>query len=170
MLAKIRTAVTMIVLIGLLVGAGWWGWAKLTEPIPEGFEQDQVCAPREVRAGEKVLRQDVVVSVFNAGTRSGLASRTLATLTDRGFAPGRTGNAPPNVTVYVAQIWTREPNNPAVRMVARQFQDVVVRTGRRLGPGVVVVVGNQFRRLGKGVSFVRATRNARFCGRPTPAA
>ena len=164
---RIRTAVTMTLLIGLLAGAGWWGWARLTEPIPEASQQGRVCEVRQVRAGEKVFRRDVVVSVFNAGTRSGLASRTLTTLTDRGFAPGRSGNAPQDTTVHVAQIWTREPNNPAVRLVARQFDDVVVKRGRRLGPGVVVVVGNQFRRLGKGVGFVRATRDARFCGRPT---
>lgn len=107
-------------------------------------EEEPVCQPREVKAGDKVGPQEVTVSVYNAGGRSGMASKTLQSLIERGFAPGKSGNIEADEVKWV-QVWTDTRKNPAARLVARQFGKkvkVAVKEPKDLpGLGVVVVVG-----------------------------
>lgn len=84
----------------------------------------------------------MVVSVYNATGRTGVAGSTMNRLTKRGFVPGRTGNAPSGTDFRGIRIYADERKNPAVRLVRRQFQRARVVEGPALGPGVVVVVGN----------------------------
>jgi hypothetical protein len=90
-----------------------------------------------------------VVSVFNAGTRAGLADETMGVLANRGFDKGSVGNAPAGSRVRVAQIWTTRRKDAAARLVALQFGPAIKVKIKRvdLGPGVDVVVGNDFRKL-----------------------
>ena len=170
---RLRAAATLGVLAILMLLAVAVGWAALTEPLPELTTDDRpppACVSRQVAAGERVEVSQVTVSVFNAGRTDGLASSTMADFLTRGFGRGQTGNAPPDVDVRRAQIWAPDPLNPAVRLVRSHLgrQATVVRPSRRpLGLGVVVVVGDDFRRLVKGLPAVRATRPARICV-PTP--
>jgi hypothetical protein len=161
-----KTGVTVVVLgVVLLVGAAW-GWSALTQPLP-GKVELPTCVKRSVAQGEKVYPDQVVVTVFNAGTREGLAGRTMQLLTDQGFAEGDSGNAPADAEVPVAQIWAADPRNPAVRLVAARFApevEIVQRNSR--GAGVVVVVGDGFRELAKGRPSVRAGTDAEICSPP----
>ncbi len=159
-----RSAITLAALAVLLVLGATWGWSALTDPLPAKVDRP-VCVDRTVEAGTKVYAQDVTVSVYNAGTRDGLAGRTMQLLTDDGFAEGSMGNV--SARVGTVAIWTLEPDNPAVRLVASRLGPGV-ETERRegLGVGVTVVVGDGFDKLAKGRHSVVAEEDATICSPP----
>ncbi len=161
MTGALRSALTLVVLAGLVLAAAVWGWAALTEPFPKD-EPVAICEPTTVPAGGEVRRDQVVVSVFNGSKRSGLAGSTMAELAERGFVEGDVGDSPlPSSTV---QIWSSEPTNPAVLLVQRQFKKAKVVPGDALGDGIVVVVGEKFQGLRKKqVESVLAEADATFC-------
>ena len=156
-----RSGLTLLALVLVLVGAAVWGWRALTAPLPVS-EEAPICDDTEVAAGETVTRDQVVVSVFNGSARTGLADATLDLLVERDFVAGETGNAPEQTekTVVVA----KDPDNPAVRLVRRQFRGAKVVSGESLGVGVSVVVGEDFDSLrGKQVKTVKAFDDTAFC-------
>ena len=92
------------------------------------------------------------VSVFNGGTRSGLADETMAKLRARGLHRRATSaTRPSDVTAKRVRVFTTEKNDMAARLVARQFgrKTKVVVSDTDLGPGIDVVVGNGFDKLSK---------------------
>ncbi|SDC87457.1 LytR C-terminal domain-containing protein [Nocardioides lianchengensis] len=167
-----RTATTLLVLLALLVVGLAWGWSAATSPLPESAVEVDDCTSTEVSEGDTVQVDQVLVSVLNAGKRSGLASRTMQLLVEQGFAAGDRGNAPDSVTVGKAQIWTDEPNSPAVRLVQSWLGrgvEVVPAPVTTTVSGVVVVVGDDFRDLSsagrdKATSKVATT----ICSPPPP--
>ena len=161
MSSALKSALTLAFLGLLLVVAAVWGWAALTEPLPEN-EPVAICEDTDVSAGTEVRRDQVVVSVFNGSGRSGLASATSAQLTERGFVAGDVGDSPqPTATT---QIWADDPTNPAVALVRKQFKQAKVVSGDTLGVGVVVVVGEKFKTLRpKQVESVLAQADATYC-------
>src|SRR5690606_23593473 len=129
------------------LAGGAWGWAALTKPFPKD-EQPPICVDVTVEEGTEVTRDQVVVSVYNGSRRNGLASSTQELLVERGFVGGQTGNAPAQLPK--TQIWADDPDNPAVRLVKRQFRGAKIITDQpTLGVGVVVVMGQNFKNLRK---------------------
>lgn len=166
--ATARSALTLGVLGLLLVVGAAWGWSALTQPLPDGSIggdalEPPKCARKSVPAGTKVYPSEVTVSVFNGGTAAGLAGRTMGLLNDRDFAAGDTGNAPRDRRILRAEIWTKDKDNPAVQLVASHLGRVRIIEGKRLGVGVVVVVGDGLTRLAPGRKFVRTTSRTKFC-------
>jgi hypothetical protein len=162
----VRTALTMATLGVLLLVAAAWAISALTAPFP-GKVEVPTCVATDVKKGEKVFPDQVVVSVYNAGTREGLAGLTMRQLTQLGFVEGESGNAPTRARVARAEVWASQPSNPAARLVASQFgpRTPVIR-GKALGPGVVVVVGDRFRTLVKAPERVVAERSSSICSPP----
>ena len=150
----------------LVVIAAVWGWGAATEPFPEKRDPP-VCVATPVSAGDKVFPGQVVVSVYNASERNGLAARTMGLFTDAGFGEGDTGNAPRDARVEVATIWTSSPTSPDVRLVASRLgrqTEVVRRAGR--GVGVTVLVGDDFGDLVKGPGRVVVEKDTTICSPP----
>jgi hypothetical protein len=161
MSGALRTALTLAVLGLLVVVAAIWGWAALTKPFPQD-EPVAICEDTQVAAGSEVRRDQVVVSVFNGSKRSGLAGATSAQLAERGFVTGDVGDAPQPAAS--TQIWSSDPTNPAVQLVQKQFKQAKVVAGDPLGVGVVVVVGEKFKKLRKKqVESVVAEADATYC-------
>jgi len=159
-----RSAITLAALALLLVLGAVWGWSALTDPLPAKVDRP-ICVDRTVAAGTKVFAQDVTVSVYNAGTREGLAGRTMQLLTDDGFAEGNMGNV--SARVGEVAIWTLEPENPAVRLVASRLgPDVEIERRESPGVGVAVVVGDGFAKLVEGRRSVVADEDATICSPP----
>lgn len=158
----LRSAVTLSTLVLLVVVGGTWGWAALTKPFPKD-EETPICVDATVAQGLAVTRDQVVVSVYNGSRRTGLASSTQDLLVERGFVAGATGNAPEQVAH--TQIWADDPQNPATRLVKRQFVGAkIIPDKPTLGIGVVVVVGQDFKQLRKKqVESVTARKDSRFC-------
>ena len=169
MVERTRTLVTLLVLTGIVLLSALWGWSQLTKPFPGKVDQP-ACVYRTLTKGEKVFPQDVTVSVYNAGTRDGLAGRVMQSFTGAGFAEGQSGNAT-GVKVPVVQIWTTEPKNPAVLLVASKLgKGVAVESRDGLGAGVTVVVGDGFTKLVKGLRSVTAKSRSLSSTRPSPVA
>jgi hypothetical protein len=158
----LTTAVTMAVLCVILVIGAVVGFNALFAPLPGSEEEQPAAAPTEscvvepVRKGRKLRTGQVVVNVFNGGTRAGLAGQTMDALRSRGFQGGQIGNAPRKNKVKRVQIWIEEGEEAAGRLVARQFgpKTPVMTPKEDLANGVDVVVGNNYRTLQKGPRFV----------------
>ncbi|WP_243058650.1 LytR C-terminal domain-containing protein [Nocardioides sp. SR21] len=159
-----RTAITLSVLCVVLAIAGLWGWTAAMKPLPAKVDTP-ICVDKTIDAGEKVFPQDVTISVYNASDRDGLAGRTMQLLTDVGFAEGSSGNVPGQVGVV--QIWTLDPESPAVALVASHLgDDVEVQRRQPPGDGVAVVVGDDFEKLVKGKKAVVVESDAEICSPP----
>jgi hypothetical protein len=166
MRAGVRSAATMGVLFVLLLVGAWWGWSSVTAPFP-GKADPALCEDQVVHKGDKVFPEQVVVSVLNAGSREGLAGRTMQLLVARGFREGESANAPHGTEVAVGQIWTEEPDNPAVRLLqARLGPGIHVIRREAPAVGVTLVVGDAFHGPVPGPKSVTARSEAEICSPP----
>ncbi len=166
-LTKVRTGVTLVVLLVVVLVAVVWGWRSLTEPLPSSTEGP--CTAMELAAGDTLYPDQVTVAVLNAGTRNGLASRTMSELAEQGFPRGELANAPGGTDVRTAAIWTDQPSSAAVRLVrsylGRGRTDVVRRDPTSVG--VNVVVGDGFDDLRKGSRKVKVSEATTVCSPPS---
>jgi hypothetical protein len=167
---RVISAVTMVVLLGLLVVGAYVGWRAVSAPFDE--EQSTTATEPSHRCNANVSRGDVVrpdevtVSVFNAGTRSGLAGQTMAELEARGFIPGDLGNAPDALQdVRFVRILAPSKRDPTARLVALQFgpQTFIQPVKKNLGRGVDVIVGNDFVGLVDAPSKIKARASGSGC-------
>lgn len=161
-----KTTVTLAVLVALLAFGATWGWSALTQPLPKLADAPS-CTETPVSAGDTVTPEQVTVSVLNAGKRAGLASRTMTELTDQGFHQGQSGNAPSGTKVGYAQIWTDDPDSPAVALVRSRLGRAKVVQRDIDQVGVVLVVGDKFDKLRKGKASVTATKATTICSPPS---
>lgn len=162
----VTTAVTMIVLCLIVVGAAVVGFNALFAPLPGGDDapaaapsptcEEPADSSRRLRSGE------VVVNVFNAGTRAGLAGTTMDALRARGFRGGTIDNAPEGTRVRRAQVWIAAGEEDAGRLVARQFGRNTPVLTPDVDPvdGIDVVVGNSFRSLKRAPSSIVVRQEA----------
>lgn len=166
------SAPTLAGLVALCLLALFLGMRALTSDLPGAptvTTTDAPCTDRTVTAGSKVFPADVLVSVYNAGNQPGVANRTMTELLNRGFVRGETGNVDDADGVRFVQVWAEDPDNPAVELVARQFGSrtkIVPPPTASLGPGVLVVVGDEFERFGRRLDSVRVSSDATICSPP----
>lgn len=139
---------TVSLLVGALILGAMVvvGYRNLTAPVDTAPEAKKTagCAPGEKEVAKKFLkRREVKVSVFNAGGATGQAGRTLAELEKAGFRPGEVANAPSDMSVPNAVVYSTRENDPAAKLVARFMgKHVPVKLSEEeYGPGVDVFVG-----------------------------
>ena len=164
----VTAGVTLLVLVGLVVLGAVVGWRALSASFPSSLSpspSSPPCRKQVVDAGQRLRSSQVTVSVFNAGSRPGLAERTLAALTARGFQAGDVGNAPSGAPVRKAEVWTTSKADAESRLVARQFgrRTKVHLTKVDLGPGVDVLVGDGFHGLVKAPRKLRVHKPEKVC-------
>lgn len=163
---SVVSGTTLTVLCLLLVVASVWGWNAL---FPEPTEPDSPavaapsCTPTPVEA-RRIRTRDITVSVYNAGNRSGQAGRALAALERRGFRPGAIGNAPEGTRVARAQVWAASEDDPAAQLLARHLgRRTPVVVADRLGPGLTVMVGNNWNGLVRAPRMIRVEPDEETC-------
>jgi len=146
---RLTTAVTLLALMLVVFAMGYYGFKAFTSPLPDRPSGEETCSDVEKEVQGFVKRSEVQVSVFNAGTREGLAGATLEKVEEAGFRAGNAGNAPRSAKVRQVVVWTTEEDDSAARLVALAFgpRTPVRVTQADLGPGVDVIVGNGFRGL-----------------------
>jgi hypothetical protein len=146
---KLTTAVTLAVLLVVLAAMAIVGFQQAMAPLPSLPSAEETCSAEEKEVQRFIRRNQVQVSVFNAGTRQGLAGTTLERLEEAGFRAGNSGNAPRSAKVRRAAVWTTEKDDRSARLVALAFgkRTRIVVTEQDLGPGVDVLVGNRFKGL-----------------------
>lgn len=152
----LTTAVTLAVLCVILVLGAVVGFNALFAPLPGSNDEptatpSPTCEAVPVKKGQRLRSRQVTVNVFNAGSRSGLASATIDKFRARGFRGGEIGNAPSGSKVRRAQVWVTAEEKAAGKLVARQIgpRVPVVTPDEDLAEGVDVVVGDGFRALVK---------------------
>jgi hypothetical protein len=161
--------ITFLVLFAILAFGAVAGWRALSSPVPGSDATSSSNEPScraGLDAGDVVRTGDVTVSVFNAGTRSGLADQTLGELTARGFIAGEVGNAPGDVgDVRFVRVLAPSKNDPAAQLVARQFgaRTLVQPNKEDLGPGVDIIVGDRFPGLVKAPRRLKAQTAGSGC-------
>ena len=165
----LTTAVTLLVLVSILVLGVVLGVKTLFAPLPGSDNAtaapSPTCSPKTVKKGQRIRSTQVQVSVFNGGTRSGLADETMRLLARRGFTQGDIGNAPTDAKVGRVRVLTTEKNDMAATLVARQFGRTtrVIVTDTDLGPGIDVIVGNKFGKLAKAKRVLVAQSSSSVC-------
>lgn len=164
---------TLLVLVGICALMAFFGLRTLAAGFPDNpisSDSGPYCIDRQVAAGTDVYPQDVMVTVFNSGTKAGTASKIMASLVERGFVAGETGNRT-EAGVAAVQVMAKDPTGPAARLVAQQFgaQTAVVPLEDETGPGVVVIVGDQLGGLGPAVAKLRAEADTTVCAPPLDA-
>ncbi len=137
----------MLVLLGILVFAAYLGWTGLTQGLGglDGVASESPRASCSTPPPQTVRSRSVTVSVFNAGAPEGQATATMEALTGQGFDQGELTDAPDAITVEGIAIWPGDADPGTVELLKRQFDHVrVVPKRKPLGPGVNVLVGEEF--------------------------
>lgn len=161
--ARMRSATTLVVLLVVLLIFALLGWHWVTRPFPARAAA-QLCLDREYAAGDKLSPSDITVSVLNASDRVGLAGRTLSALELHHFGAGEQTNAPKHAHVPRVQIWTEDPSDPAVHLVARWLPSPhIVKRSSPL-PGITIVVGQGFTHVDRhGPDSLKAAKAGTVC-------
>jgi hypothetical protein len=154
----VRTPITLLLLLGVLCYAAWWGYTNVLRPIPPA--PPQPCVDQSVKKGELQSSQ-VTVRVFNGGNKRGLAGDVGRALRDRGFNVIRTSNTGEKILKTV--IVGAEVNNPEVLLVKGFFKDVVVKADHRVDHSVDVLVGNKYGGFNKNAKTTYAVRSKTVC-------
>ena len=129
-----------------------WGFNSLTAPVTKdpvdevSSGTDGACEPG---ADKFLKRSGVTVSVYNAGKKTGHAQETLDLLENAGFVAGAVGDTPEGTQVPKVEVRAENPDSPAAKLVALAFGPNVPVTASDddLGPGVVIFVGDKFKKL-----------------------
>ncbi len=150
---RVRTPITLLVLLALLVTAGLYAIRQLRAPTPVSAVTATTCTPVPVvspRAGQRVKAAAITVNVYNAGSISGLAEQTAAALKARGFVIGTVGNDPEG-SKYPGYLLVRGAARdlPSVRLVLQQEKGSVFMQVKRSDDSVDAVLGARFRTLQK---------------------
>lgn len=137
-LRALRTPVTLIVLLCILGYAAWWGYERVTEPLPP--PQRDPCVPQAIEKGQLQSAQ-VTVRVYNGGTERGLAGDVAASLRSKGFQVSTVGNTDEKITKTV--IVAQGKDNPETKLVLGFFKGATVREDpNRVDHGIDVLVGD----------------------------
>ena len=135
----VRTPITLLLLLGVLCYAAWWGYTNVLRPIP--LPPAQPCVDQSLTKGQLKSSQ-VTVKVYNGGNKRGLAGDVGRALRDSGFNVIRTTNTAEKISKTV--IVGADPKNPEVLLVKRFFKDAVVKGDKRADHTVDVLVGNKY--------------------------
>jgi LytR cell envelope-related transcriptional attenuator len=163
---RLTTGITLVALLVVLGAMAAYGIKSALAPLPGASTNAKGCSGTEKEVKKVLRRGEVQVSVFNAGTHSGLAGSTLDQIEAAGFLPGNAGNAPRSTEVRRAVVWTTQPNDSSAELVALALGPGthIEVTETDLGPGVDVLVGNKFRGLDKKApKQVRLTKPVETC-------
>lgn len=144
---------------------------KLLTASTESTPVDTACKPSLVASGTNLDSNAVVVNVFNASSRSGLANRALIDLQSNGFRGGQIGNSTSATKPGRVAILTDDPQDPKVKLLASQFRDKVTygKPDLTVEDGITVIVGQKYRGLKKSAkTSVRVKEDVKICTPATP--
>jgi hypothetical protein len=153
---RLVSAATLIVTVVIVVIMGFWGYHSLTAPIDKDTasaaktDDAPSCAPGETETVQRsVRRNQIKVSVYNAGKRAGRAGDTMNMLEAAGFLAGAIGNAPSGTSVARAEVHTTTESQVSAKLVALAFgaNTPIVVDDSEPGPGVNVYIGDKFHKL-----------------------
>jgi hypothetical protein len=154
-----RTPVTMVVLLGILVGGAWWGWNSLIKTSAE-----PTCVEQKLPNNRLVPKQ-VVVNVYNGGAKAGTAGAVAEVLKKRGFNVAKIANEPKGDKVDGVSVRGATDDAPELRLVVGQLSQKAVPVGdNRTDHTVDLVLGRGYTTLKtKGLPSVTVPPNTSVC-------
>ena len=159
----IKTPVTLIVLLALVVFGGWWGLHNATAAIPP--RPPQPCVKIDV--GGTLTPKYVTVRTLNAGLRGGLAKRVSTNLRSVGFYILKVNNSDERMAQTV--IVGNSKDSPEVKLVAGFFKNATRQGDGRVDHVVDVLLGDDFAGMATNPKTSIAV-NGPVCLPPLPAA
>ena len=135
----VRTPITLLILLGVLMWGAWWGYTNILRPIPPIPPPpcvEQTVAKGVIRTGQ------VIIKVYNGGDKNGLAGDVKRNLVSRGFKVPVATNTVEKISKTV--IVGGGAKNPEVLFVRTFFKDAIVRADKRKDGSVDVLVGNKY--------------------------
>ncbi len=134
----IKTPVTLLALLSLVVFGGVWGFRNATAAIPP--RAAEACVMTDV--GGKLTTDRVTVRTLNAGLRGGLAKRVSTNLRSVGFYILKVNNSEDRMAQTV--IVGNAPDSPEVRLVAGFFKGASTQGDGRVDHVVDVLLGDDY--------------------------
>jgi hypothetical protein len=142
----LRAAVTLLVLVGFVSFAALYGWRAITGEAADEDAAAQQCLPAAPADGPPP--GEVQVNVYNATTRSGLASSTAGELRERGFVILDVANDPLARQIDgTAEVRANPAQQAAANVVLAQLPDAVFVPDQRAEPTIDLVLGDAFQSL-----------------------
>ncbi|MET0820152.1 MAG: LytR C-terminal domain-containing protein [Aeromicrobium sp.] len=138
---------TLTVAVAVFLVGGVSGFMLLTAGTGDPAPAAPSCKNEVITAGNPIDSNVVMVNVFNASARSGLANRAQLDLQKNGFRGGQIGNSESATKPKRVAILTNDPDDPRVALVAAQFKDKVQYAAPDISvdDGIIVVVGDDYR-------------------------
>ena len=154
-----RTPVTMVILLGVLVGGGWWGWNSLINS-----SAGPTCVEQKL-ANNRLVPKQVVLNVYNGGAKAGSASRVADALKKRGFNISKIANEPKGDKIDVVSIRGASETAPEVLLIAGQLnQKALIVADGRTDHTVDLVIGAGFGSVRlKGIPSVGVPADSTVC-------
>lgn len=134
----IKTPVTLLALLALVVFGGVWGFRNATAAIPA--RAPEPCVMTDV--GGKLTPQHVSVRTLNAGLRGGLAKRVSTNLRSQGFYILKVNNSEERLAKTV--IVGNAKDSPEVVLVAGFFKGATTQGDGRVDHVVDVLLGDDY--------------------------
>ncbi|PSL05334.1 LytR cell envelope-related transcriptional attenuator [Haloactinopolyspora alba] len=145
---RIRTSVTLLVLIGFVVGAASYSWRNVVEADDEEstVSASGGCAPAAPTAAPKPA--EVEINVYNSTDRNNLASDVAGRMQDRGFVVLDIANDPLDKSIdRTAEVRASPDNRAAARLVASMVPGAAFVADERSEATVDLVLGSAFKSL-----------------------
>jgi hypothetical protein len=154
-----RTPITMVVLLAILVGGGWWGWKSLIDSSAE-----PTCVQQKL-PNNRLLPKNVVVNVYNGGAKAGSAAKVADALKKRGFNIRRVSTEPNGDKIDVVSVRGNADNSPELLLIAGQINQKPLTVGDgRTDHTVDLVIGAGFTSVRtKGAPSVAVPPNTTVC-------
>ncbi len=137
----VRTPITLLILLGVLLYGAWWGYTNIIRKVPE--TPAPPCVEQTISKG-RLKSAQVTIKVFNGGDRVGLAGDVGRALRGKGFKVSLTTNT--NEQIQKTVIVGADVKAPEVLFVKTFFKDAVVRADKSKATdhSVDVLVGNRY--------------------------
>ncbi|MGW7682581.1 LytR C-terminal domain-containing protein [Kribbella sp. NPDC054772] len=154
-----RTPITMVILLGILAGGGWWGWKSLVNSSAE-----PTCTEQNL-ANNRLVPKQVVLNIYNGGARAGSAGRVADVLKKRGFNVSKIANEPKGDKTDVVSLRGASETAPEMLLVAGQLnQKAVLIADGRTDHTVDLVIGASFGSVKlKGIPSVQVPAGSTVC-------
>ena len=164
----VRTPITLLILLGVLLYGAWWGYHNIIQPVPK--VPPPPCVEQTVTKGQLRASQ-VTVKVYNGGDHNGLAGDVGRSLRRKGFKVPVMTNTVEKISKTV--IVGAGATNPEVLFVKSFFKDAVVRVDKekQRDGSVDVLVGNKYGGFNKDAKSTYAVKTKTVClpsQTPTP--
>lgn len=145
---RIRTSVTLLVLIGVVIGAAWYSWRNVVSEDDSAATSPtgQPCAPSTPTAAPAPA--EVQVNVYNSTDRNGLASAIARQVRERGFVVVDVDNDPLDREVAgTAEVRSGPTTQAAAELVATLVTGAVYVPDQRTEATIDLVLGDAFEAL-----------------------